>query len=553
MESADFYDYSVKIENFHKMEVEQAHNINHSNMIKNYIFARRNISTLPFNQKFQDKKKFFESFFNSNLVLKNIDEIIAIFNKLYNSSSLNNNKKEIDIIKNTLIEYLKQIRKELSKENISLIEAKSLFNEKMQKFIELLLKDEYDPYIQLESLWIINNLMFLVAKYNNNIFFDVQHIANLLLQYLINIYKNQKNEGVKYTLGEKILRIFGNLIHINNNIIDLLIKNQIIPFIINSLNSPVSSFRTACLWLINKIIFILIKLKAKDYLKIFTEKDAISNYKFILTRIENQHSFDEIGELFWLFNELVKYNSSSLVPIFFSDFSNINNNNDLVSLNKEFALKNFEFVLNNCLTTKMIQTCFRLISNLLIVCMNDVKDNELLAKLIDRIYLKQSILGFINDILNSPKNKYDPFFIKDILLLIFNLIGLSKTKSCIIFRNGIVNLINDKDYQNDNEIMKLLIFIYYKILSCSMFLIEQNDDNTIKTFLAIMERFKDDSSILIIFIDILFYYLKASHIKIGNDIEFELNLLSNSDKNIPIEKLQIILLKFSNFIKLPLS
>ena len=553
MESADFYDYSVKIENFHKMEVEQAHNINHSNMIKNYIFARRNISTLPFNQKFQDKKKFFESFFNSNLILKNIDEIIAIFNKLYNSSSLNNNKKEIDIIKNTLIEYLKQIRKELSKENISLIEAKSLFNDKMQKFIELLLKDEYDPYIQLESLWIINNLMFLVAKYNNSIFFDVQHIANLLLQYLINIYKNQKNEGVKYTLGEKILRIFGNLIHINNNIIDLLIKNQIIPFIINSLNSPVSSFRTACLWLINKIIFILIKLEAKDYLKIFTEKDAISNYKFILTRIENQHSFDEIGELFWLFNELVKYNSSSLVPIFFSDFSNINNNNDLVSLNKEFALKNFEFVLNNCLTTKMIQTCFRLISNLLIVCMNDVKDNELLAKLIDRIYLKQSILGFINDILNSPKNKYDPFLIKDILLLIFNLIGLSKTKSCIIFRNGIVNLINDKDYQNDNEIMKLLIFIYYKILSCSMFLFEQNDDKTIKTFLAIMERFKDDSSILIIFIDILFYYLKASHIKIGNDIEFELNLLSNSDKNIPIEKLQIILLKFSNFIKLPLS
>ena len=86
-----------------------------------------------------------------------------------------------------------------------------------------------------------------------------------------------------------------------------------------------------------------------------------------------------------------------------------------------------------------------------------------------------------------------------------------------------------------------------------MFLFEQNDDKTIKTFLAIMERFKDDSSILIIFIDILFYYLKASHIKIGNDIEFELNLLSNSDKNIPIEKLQIILLKFSNFIKLPLS
>ena len=556
MASANFFITNPsRLEYEHKMEIEQAHNINHSNMIRNYIFSKR-MNKFPFGQ-FSNIQKVLPDEFDSNLIIKNINEIILIFNKLHNLSQFTANNAEIVTIKNTILDYLKQIRKELSKENISLIDAKNILNDNIPNFIELLINDTYDPYIQIESLWIINNLIFIVAKYKNFISFDVKIIANSLIQYLVNIYKNKKNEGVKYTLGEKILRIFGNLIYIDNNLIELLLKNQIIPFIIGSLNSPVSSFRTTCLWLINKIILILGKLNATNYINLFLEKSAISNYKFILTRLENKSSsFDETGELFWLFNELVKYNSLILIPIFFSN-ANINTNSiDFISLkkvNKDIALKNFEFILNNCLSSKMVQACFRLISNLIIICWKDLKDEDLLSKLIDKLYLKHGVLEFINDILNSPKNKYNISLVKDILLLIFNLICLSQIKSSSLFKNGIVNLITNKDYQNDNEIMKLLFFIYYRILGSNYFSFEPNDEKVIKVCFEIMERFKDDNSILIIFIDILFFYLKLSHIKIEENIEDELKVLSDSEKNIPIENLQIYLFKLSNYVKVNLS
>ena len=556
MASANFFiNNPSRFEYEHKMEIEQAHNINHSNMIRNYIFSKR-MNMFPFG-KFSSIQKVLPNEFDSNLIIKNINEIILIFNKLHNLSQFITNNAEIITIKNSILEHLKLIRKELSKENISLIDAKNLFNDNIPNFIELLINDTYDPYIQIESLWIINNLIFIVAKYNNFISFDVKIIANSLIQYLFNIYKNKRNEGVKYILGEKILRIFGNLIYIDNNLIELLLKNQIIPFIIGSLNSPVSSFRTTCLWLINKIIIIFGKLNATKYINLFLEKNAISNYKFILTRLENKSSsFDETGELFWLFNELVKYNSSFLIPIFFSN-TNINANSiDFISLNKvnkDVALKNFEFILNNCLSSKMIQTCFRLISNLIIICWKDLKDEDLLSKLIDKLYLKHGVLGFINDILNSPKNKYNISLVKDILLLIFNLICLSQIKSSSLFKNGIVNLITNKDNQNDYEIMKLLFFIYYRILGSNYFSFEPNDEKVIKVCLEIMERFKDDNSILTIFIDILFFYLKLSHTKIGENIENELKVLSDSEQNIPIEKLQIYLFKLSNYVKVNLS
>ena len=554
MESANIFCNSTKFENSYKMEIEQAHNLNHSNMVKNYLYSHRAINIFPFDQKYQNGKQILVEPFNETLILKNIDEIINILTK-FNNYLFNVNKTEIDKMKNNLFEFLKQIRKELSKENILLINARNILNDKINNFIELLLKDTYDPYIQLESLWIINNLMFLIAKYNNCIFFDIKNISYSLIQYLINIYKNQKNEGVKSTLVDKIFRIFGNLIYINNNIIELLIKNQIITFVINSLNNPVSSFRTTCLWLINKIILILKKVDAIDYIKIFLEKNAISNYKFILSRVENLNSFEEIGELFWLFNELVKYNSSILIPIFFIDSTN-NNNNINYNLDS-YAIKNFEFVLNNCLTTKMFQTSFRLVSNLLIVCLNDLKNENLLTNLIEILFSKENILGFINDILNSPKNKYNISLVKDILLLIFNLVCISQIKSSILFKNGIVNLINNIDYHNDNEIMKLLFFIYYRILQSNSFIFEPNDEKVIKACLTIMERFKDDSSILIIFIDIIFLYLKASHSKISDEIENEMKILCNSEKNIsiPIEKLQLLAFKLTNFVKIhsPLS
>ena len=559
MESSNNFKKSYPTENSRKTEIEHLHNINHSKMVNNFIFSKRTMNALPISIKITTYRKPAEESLNTNLIFINIDEISILFNKLHQNNFfiLNKiNKSEINSTKNTLLEYLKQVRKELSKQNISLIEVKTIFeNNKTQNFIVLIINQlliSNDPYIELELLWILNNLVYLIAKFNLS--FDITKVSEYLLKYLISLQKSQKNEGVKYTLEEKILRIFGNIIYLNNRIIEILNNNQLITFIIDSLISPVSSFRTTCLWLLNKLLLILKKLDGNNYINYFTSKKAVSNYKFIFNRIVNQKNFDEIGELFWLLNELVKYDSSILVPIFFTDINNMNsnynnfNNNNLSYINKDLAIKNFEFVLDNCLTVNLLQTCFRLISNLLVVCHNNINNEDLLKSFLETLFEKKTVLWFIKDVLNSPKNKYETPLVKDILLLIFNLSFLFQVKSSVLFRNGIVNLISNKDYQNDTEIIKLLYFIYYRMLLSNSYFFEKNEEKVIKTCLIVMERFKNDSSILIIFIDILFCYLKASNIKIGNDVENELNLMVNYEQNIPVDRLLSILLKLSNFV-----
>lgn len=559
MESSNNFKKSYLTENSRITEIEKLHNINHSKMVNNFIYSKRTMNTIPISIKITTNKKSSPETLNSNIFFNNIDQISILFNKLHQNNffALNRiNTTEINSNKSSLFEHLKQIRKDLSRENISLIEVKAIFeNNKTQNFIDLIINQllsSNDPYIELELLWILNNLIYLIAKFNLS--FDITKVSDYLLKYLISLQKSQKNEGVKYTLEEKILRIFGNIIYINNNIIEVLINNHLITFIIESLNSPVSSFRITCLWLLNKFLLILKKFDGNNYINYFTSKKAISNYKFIFNRILSQKNFDEIGEIFWLLNELAKYDSSVLIQMFFIDANNINNNKNIFNdinlpyINRDLAIKNFEFVLDNCLTVKLFQTCFRLISNLLVVCFNNINNEDLLKTFIENLFERQTILRFIKDVLNSPKNMHETPLVKDILFLIFNLSYLSPVKSSILFRHGIVNLITNKDYQNDTEIIKLLYYIYYRMLINNSYIFDQNEEMVVKTCLIIMERFKNDSSILIIFIDILFYYLKASNIIIGNEIENELNLMVNYEQNIPVDKLQSTLLKLSNFL-----
>jgi hypothetical protein len=557
MESAHAFEkrYDENINSI-KMDLERNHCIKHSKNIRNFIFSRRNFDSCQFNTNKNDfGKNKFEETFNTDLINNNISEVISIFGKIHQNGTISLNKIEINKIKSLLLDYLKQIRKELIKENISIIQAKNIFISNNTKiFCELLINpinDTFDPFIQLESLWIINNIIFLVAKFKDIILFDVSDITKLLIDYLISICKNQKNDGVKYTLVEKILRIFGNLLFINNNFLKLLIDYEIIPFIIGSLHSSITSFRSTCLWIINKIILIIKKLGNNDLISYFTTRTAISNYKLILSRAQNQNSLDEISELFWIFNELVKYNSTILIPIFF--VGDNNTNNGVLNLNKEYIINKFQFILDNFVTNKMLQPCFRLISNLLVICYKDIKDEELLSKLIENLFSKQAIFQFINEFMLSDNNKFDISLIEDILLLIFNLVSLSPDKSSIFFKNGIIKLITSSQYQNIIKIMKLLLLIYYKILKNNSFNFEPNDENVIKFCLCLMEGFKDDNSILLIFIDIFYFYLKTSNIPIEGNIENELNIFINTNENIPNNNLLSLLANLSNFIKMKFS
>ena len=558
MESAHIFDRE-KDENLKsmKMELEKNHILRHSKNIRNFIFSRRNIdSSFNNNNKNIIGNNNLEEVLNTNLINNNISQVIYLFERIHQNKTISLNKIQINEIKSLLLNLLIQIRKELSKENISLIQAKNIFDSPNTKiFSELLINpmnDTCDPFIQLESLWIINNLMFLVAKFKDLISFDVFGLTKMLIEYLINIYKNQKNDGVKYTLEEKILRIFGNLLFINNNILKLFIDYEIISFIIGSLNSPIPSFRNVCLWIMNKILLIMKKTGNNNIISLFTSKIAISNYKFIISRIQNQNSLDEISELFWIFNELVKYDSTILIPIFFTDI-NYTTNNCFMNLNKEYTINKFQFILDNCFTNKLLQSSIRLISNLLVVCYKDIKDEDLLSKLVQNLFSKQSIFQLLNNFMNSSKDKFDISFVEDILLLIFNLINISPNNTISFFKNGISKLLNNQEYINNKKIMKLLLFIYYKIMKNNSFYFEPNDEIVVKSCLFILEGFKDDNDILYILIDLFYFYLKACNYTIDENVENDLKIMINTNENIPNNNLISLLIKLINIIKIKLN
>lgn len=558
MEGANFFNKSDDFEKEYKMEIENSRELDRSNMVKNYIQSRRTMNShLDCKNENKIKKLSYSPSLNIELnfdVVETIGEVMNTIKELCPKSQFTLQpipigRSQAENMKNKLLKNLKKIRIFLNKESIP---EKDILQNNVQSFIESLIgsfKQNSDYFIQLESLWIINNLIYFMTKYNENVI-DTNKIANLLMEYLITILKG--NEKVKYSLLEIIYRIFGNLLHINNNIIDILIKNNVISFIVEQLNNPVLSFRITCLWFLNKLLIILGRINSIDNINILLSRNAILNYKFILSRIKKNVIFDEISEFYWLITELAKYNPKILISIFFSQ--NIQYNINSENANIEYAVEIFSFILDNSLTNKLSQISIRLISDLFAVCDSEINNENLLTKFIEHFFEKKSIILYINDVLNSPKNKYDISLVKDVILLIFNLLCLAPIKASIFFKKGIVNLISDRDYHTNVEMMKLLFLTFYRILISNSFSFEPNDEKVIKTCLVIIKRFKEDIEVLILFIDILYCYLKASRTQIENEIENAMEFLIN-DQNSNIETYQNMFLNLANIVKMysPLS
>jgi hypothetical protein len=551
MEGANYFKMP-DIKREHRMEIEESHDTNHSILVNQYIQSRRTLNSNPLNQIIRENRYSLPTNFNDKPkdVIKTMNEIISLIYKIndFFIIKIEDRKENIKL----LLNKLKGMRRELSKENIPVSKMINLLNNGVQNFIEALtelLSNNLDENLQLEALWIINNLIFFILKYkdNNAIFFDANKITNKLQNYL---NKLVQRDIPKYDLIEKIFRIIGNLICINMSIIEIVINNNILSFIINCLNNPVPLFRSTCLWLLNKVIIFLRKnsSNADDYINRLCDDNSIKNYVSLFSRIKNHISLDEISEFFWFICELVKNKPNILIPLFFMNNNNININN-YENIDNEIALNNFRFILDNCLTQKMTQVCFRMISNLLVVCYNDIKSEYLLTKFIECFFEKKFVLLYINDVLNSTKNKFDISFVIDVLVLIFNLICFSPIKSSIFFRKGIVNLISDRDYHVNKEVMKLLFINFYRILFSTSFSFEPNDEKVVRTCLTIIKRFRDNDNILIVFIDILYFYLKASKTNINYEIENELTIAKNKN-NVSNPEYNSIFNKLAEIVKM---
>jgi hypothetical protein len=85
------------------------------------------------------------------------------------------------------------------------------------------------------------------------------------------------------------------------------------------------------------------------------------------------------------------------------------------------------------------------------------------------------------------------------------------------------------------------------------FYFEPNDEIVVKSCLFILEGFKDDNDILYILIDIFYFYLKACNYTIDENVENDLKMMINTNENIPNNNLISLLIKLINIIKIKLN
>ena len=134
--------------------------------------------------------------FNTDIIniMKEVISLLIDLSNIKNTNIFDMKYKDPEQTKKLLLQNLKKIRKELSKETIPVTKVRIILNNNIQDFIQKLiesLNDLNDNNIEIESLWIINNLILFIPKYNDITLNSVKN-ANLLNYYLIKLQKEKK-------------------------------------------------------------------------------------------------------------------------------------------------------------------------------------------------------------------------------------------------------------------------------------------------------------------------------------------------------------------------
>ncbi len=501
-----------------KMEIEEEYNKRHQIYTSERISKKRNLNEYSLIEKDNEDTQMQNSITDLNIIFESLQNLF-----------LSNNI----IDKNYILNQMKKLRKELSKNSASENDIINIIN-KYPNLIGALsnyLLDFKNSELQFETIWVLNNLSIYSFNYHLDFHF------NQINQFLIQILKNEKKFsscGTRNLIFEKLFKFIGKLMFMNDNTFNYFIQNNIINILFNCLNSSVRSLRIVCLWNLNQILTKLIENNYENELKIFNQKDSLLSYKFILSRIElnQKNSFDEIFEIYWLLNELFKKFPNSVNYIFFFD---------------KDVLSKFDHILSYTLIEKLSQPCIRLLSNLIVLNNNSIlRDN-----FINYVFSRKDLIQYIQLILNSDFEKFDISIMKDILLLIFNIFSYSPKITGNVFYENIMKMINNYHTLKitDNEISKLLLLIYYKIFIENNNIIGQYEEQIIIPFILnnYQNHYNDLNSLLII-LDILYFYIRGKGKNIDNQSEYLFKVIIEHNGNIEISNLQTSLLEFINLI-----
>jgi hypothetical protein len=283
---------------------------------------------------------------NSNFSPFNLDIVNQSLQYLYSRNYLPDKIK--------LKQVLKIMRKEFCKSSINIEDFKNILNyngnNSLLSLLTEFLFDFKNSEIQLEALWILNNLCSYCKRYH----FD-HHFVEIhkILVNFMQSENNFSNTGVKNLIFEKFFSLVGNLILNEEEVLHFYLANNILYFLIKNLNCSVRSLRGVLLMCINNIIQTFNKLargvnthninnfqtnqsnlsqnfylsKNIIYTSLFNNKEIAYYLKFIFSRIEPTKNFEESYEFLWLLNYFSHENFDIFLNLFITKEGKLNHEN----------------------------------------------------------------------------------------------------------------------------------------------------------------------------------------------------------------------------------
>lgn len=499
-----------------KMEIEEENYKRHKKSTYDKIFRYRN-NQYETNSNNDKDVPMTSSIIDVNLLLSSLNYLL----------STSNNKND----KFLILKYLKNVRKELAKQDISK-EVINIILQKFQNIIEILsvfILDFKNSEIQFETIWILNNLSIYCYKYNLEIHFF--QIAQILIQ-ILQFEKNFSNNGVKNLIFEKLFCFIGNLVFMDEKTLKFFLEHNIIFYLFQNLNSSVCSLRCVCLCSLNKIYSEITKKQDyQNFINLYIDKNAMFYYKFILSRLEIKRNFDEIYEFYWLLNSIIKTHPEIATYLFF------------VEHEKEI-IKKFNNLLSITLVNILIQPCIRLISNLLVVSNNQIIRDHLCQSLLTNVPL----VSFINNLLISTINQNDVDIYKDVLLLLFNLTCFVPSQVKLIFYDSIIKMLSKSETFQDLEIAKLSLNIFYRIFIENGKIFDEKYKIIIQLLLSQFQCLINDINVLLIITDFLYFFIKnVNHIN-NNTIDNAIKEIESKDGNVDINEIIGLIKEISKLI-----
>jgi hypothetical protein len=432
--------------------------------------------------------------------------------------------------KNMTRYYLKQLRRELSKLDITNEILLQVFqNGNILLILINFLFDFKNSEIQLETLWILNNLCILCQNHGIQFKDYFYQIHSFLTDFMLMSEKNFSNIGVKNLILEKFFSLIGNIVTTDEGIYHHYLTFNILYHLISNLNSSVRSFRAICLWTLNNILSATYYYNDDNFPKhqecrkiigqgVGDNRNTLIYIKSLFNRIDPSKNFTECYEFLWFLNYFINLsNSAAVFQLFIAKVDEKVTDN-----------KNFKILLNLLMIDKLHQPVIRILGDLLAID-DGGYENGFKSDIALQILSNSDIICFLSTVLRNNNESFELNYLKkDILWLIKNLLSFDVKNVSSYFYNIIVNFVLSS-YSFPTSELKNALIIIYNYLHITGYEDLLKNTKLISFVFNIVENngVKEDICLRLILTDIITSFIKLKGLNLPMIIELEYKTINN--------------------------